>query len=152
MRLLIQRVSRASVRVEEETVGEIGAGLCVLFGAGEGDDEKDLAACVDKTIHLRIFPDEEGQMDRSALDVGADVLVVPQFTLYADISSGRRPGFTQAMNPDDADQMFERYADRLAEQEGLGAVERGIFGATMDVELVNDGPVTIWVESEALIG
>jgi D-tyrosyl-tRNA(Tyr) deacylase len=151
MRLLIQRVSRAHVRTDGDVVGEIDRGLCILFGAGEGDNEQDLEACIDKTIHLRIFPDDDGRMDRSVIDVGGEILVVPQFTLYADVASGRRPGFTEAMNPGDADEMFQAYADRLANDERLGGVERGVFGASMDVSLVNDGPVTIWVDSAELV-
>lgn len=151
MRLLIQRVSRASVSTSQDgVVGEIGRGLCVFFGAGSGDGVAELEACLDKTLGLRIFPDDDGKMDRSVVDVGGDVLVVPQFTLYADISSGRRPGFSDALNPGEAERLFDDFADRLADDDRLATVERGVFGASMDVDLTNAGPVTIWVDSEEI--
>ena len=146
MRLLVQRVSRASVSVEGETEGEIGEGLLVLVAAGEGDTDEDLRYCLDKTVNLRIFADEQGQMNLSVKDVGGEVLVVPQFTLYADVSKGRRPSFFEAMDPGPAEEMFEAYLEAL-EGEGLTKVASGSFGATMEVELTNDGPVTIWVDS-----
>jgi len=148
MRLVLQRVSRASVEVEEGPERAIGVGLVVFVGAGEGDSDRDLEYCVDKTIHLRIFPDDEGRMDRSASEVGGDLLAVPNFTLYGDLSNGRRPEFFEAMDPGPAEELFDEYVRRLRSAEGIGAVEAGEFGAMMDVELVNDGPVTIWVDSD----
>lgn len=146
MRLLIQRVSRGRVEVDSEATGEIDQGLVVFVAAGTGDDEDDLAYCVDKTANLRIFADEEGQMNLSVRDVGGSILAVPQFTLYADVSEGRRPSFFEAMDPGPAEQMYEEYVDALRDEYDL-TVETGEFGASMDVDLVNDGPVTIWVDS-----
>lgn len=146
MRLLIQRVSRGRVDADGETTGEIEQGLVVFVAAGTGDDDQDLAYCVDKTANLRLFADEEGQMNLSVRDVGGSILAVPQFTLYADVSEGRRPSFFEAMDPGPAEQMYEEYVDALRDEYDL-VVETGEFGASMDVDLVNDGPVTIWVDS-----
>jgi D-tyrosyl-tRNA(Tyr) deacylase len=146
MRLLIQRASRARVEVDGETTGEIAQGLVVFVAAGTGDEDDDLAYCVDKTANLRIFADDDGQMNLSVRDVDGSILAVPQFTLYADVSEGRRPSFFEAMDPGPAEQMYEEYVDALRDEYDL-EVETGEFGASMDVDLVNDGPVTIWVDS-----
>jgi D-aminoacyl-tRNA deacylase len=143
MRAVVQRVSRASVRVEGRVVGEIGSGLLVLVGvaAGDGEDEADRLA--GKIARLRIFADENGRFDRSLLDVGGSVLAVSQFTLIADTAKGNRPSFTGAAPPEQAERLYERFCAALA---ALGVpVERGVFGARMEVELVNDGPVTLVV-------
>ena len=147
MRALLQRVRHASVTVDGETVGEIGPGLLVFLGAGQGDDEDDLDYVVDKTVHLRIFADEDGKMNHSVRDVGGDILVVSQFTLYANVQKGRRPSFVEAMNASDADDMYQRFVERCREH--VEHVATGVFGEMMDVELLNDGPVTIWVDSRA---
>ena len=148
MRALIQRVSRASVTVEGNVVGEIGRGLLVLLGIGQGDSEAQVKTLVDKVVYLRIFGDEEGKMNRSLLDIGGAVLVVSQFTLYADMRRGRRPSFTNAAPPTIAEPLVERFKSAIAAY-GL-TVADGIFGAMMQVELCNDGPVTIWMDSEEL--
>lgn len=148
MRALIQRVSRASVTVEGNVVGEIGRGLLVLLGIGQGDSEAQVKTLVDKVVYLRIFGDEEGKMNRSLLDIGGAVLVVSQFTLYADMRRGRRPSFTNAAPPSIAEPLVERFKSAIAAY-GL-TVADGIFGAMMQVELCNDGPVTIWMDSEEL--
>ncbi|MGZ3609838.1 MAG: D-aminoacyl-tRNA deacylase [Ktedonobacteraceae bacterium] len=148
MRALIQRVSRASVTVDEQVVGEIGRGLLVLLGVGQGDDEAQVKAVVDKIVNLRIFEDDEGKMNRSILEVGGQVLVVSQFTLYADVRRGRRPSFTNAAPPSLAEPLVERFKAAIAAY-GL-AVADDIFGAYMEVELLNNGPVTIWMDSEEL--
>jgi D-aminoacyl-tRNA deacylase len=148
MRALLQRVSHASVTVEEQVVGQIGQGLLVLLGVGQNDSEVQVKMLADKIVHLRIFGDDEGKMNRSLLDVGGEVLVVSQFTLYADIRKGRRPSFIEAAPPRLAEPLVERFRDAIAAY-GL-RVETGVFGAHMDVELVNDGPVTIWIDSEEL--
>lgn len=140
----MQRVSGASVRVDGETVGSIGRGLLALVGFGPEDGEEELDWMADKLAGLRVFPDEDGRMDRSVADVGGALLLVPQFTLYGDVSRGRRPSFTGAANPDVAEPLFERFLERCRAT-GL-PVERGEFGARMEVELVNDGPVTLVVE------
>jgi D-tyrosyl-tRNA(Tyr) deacylase len=145
MRVLLQRVSRAKVTVDGETTGEIGQGLLVLLGAGEDDTEEDLEYVFDKTINLRIFADEDGKMNLSLKDIDAEMLVVSQFTLYADTRRGRRPSFVGAMGPEQADAMYEEFVARAREE--VRKVETGVFGAMMDVELVNDGPVTIWIDS-----
>lgn len=145
MRAVIQRVSSARVTVDEEVTGEIGPGLLVLLGAGEGDTEGDLEYTLDKTVHLRIFRDDEGKMNRSLLDVGGELLVVSQFTLYGDVRKGRRPSFFSAMAPEPAEQMYEDFVARARER-GV-TVATGRFGEMMDVELVNDGPVTILIDS-----
>ena len=143
MRAVVQRVSEARVRVERDVVGEIGRGLCVLLGVARGDCEVDRFA--EKIARLRIFPDEDGRFDCSLLDVGGAVLVVSQFTLIADTKKGHRPSFTDAAQPEDAEPLYERFCSAL---ETLGVhVERGVFGARMAVELVNDGPVTIVLEA-----
>ena len=146
MRLLIQRVSEASVTVDGEIEGEIGPGLLVLVAAGEGDSPEDLDYCVDKTVNLRIFADDEGQMNLSVKDVAGEILAIPQFTLYADVSKGRRPSFFGAMDPGPAEEMYDDYVEALADA-GVENVESGVFGAMMEVDLTNDGPVTIWVDS-----
>ncbi|MBO0777870.1 MAG: D-tyrosyl-tRNA(Tyr) deacylase [Ktedonobacteraceae bacterium] len=148
MRALLQRVSRASVVVEREVVGEIGEGLLILLGVGQGDGESQVKALADKIVNLRIFRDDEGKMNRSLLDVQGQALVVSQFTLYADMRRGRRPSFTDAAPPARAEPLVECFKDALA---GYGVdVAGGIFGAHMDVMLCNDGPVTIWLDSEEL--
>lgn len=148
MRALLQRVSRASVTVDGKVVGKIGRGLLVLLGVGMGDGEAQVKFLADKIVHLRIFGDDEGKMNRSLLDTGGEVLVVSQFTLYADMRRGRRPSFTNAAPPSIAEPLVERFKDAIAAY-GL-TVADGVFGAYMEVELLNDGPVTIWLDSEAL--
>lgn len=144
MRALVQRVSEAAVRVEGEVIGEIGPGLLVLVCAMQGDDDGRPRLLAEKLSKLRIFRDEAGKMNHSLLDAGGAALVVSQFTLAADTSRGNRPGFSAAAPPAEGERLYERVAEELA---GLGIpVARGRFGADMKVSLVNDGPVTIWVE------
>ena len=145
MRALIQRVSRGSVTVEGRLVGSIGPGLVVLVGISKDDDEEDARYLVGKTVNLRIFNDAEGRFNLSALDTGAELLLVSQFTLYADTRRGRRPGFTGAAPPERAAPLFERTVEMFRET-GL-AVEAGRFQAHMMVGLENDGPVTIMLDS-----
>lgn len=146
MRALLQRVSRGSVSVDAAAVASIGRGLLVLVGVAPGDTEATADAMARRIVGLRIFPDQAGLTNRSVLDVGGAILLVSQFTLYADTSRGRRPGFTGAAPPDHAESIYRRVATALS---GLGVaqVETGRFGATMAVELVNDGPFTIWLDS-----
>jgi D-aminoacyl-tRNA deacylase len=148
MRALLQRVSRASVMVDQQIVGRIGQGLLVLLGVGQDDSEVQVKTLADKIVHLRIFGDDEGKMNRSLLAIGGEVLVVSQFTLYADTRRGRRPSFTDAAPPILAETLFEHFKDALANY-GL-TVTSGIFGAHMTIELHNEGPVTIWLDSEEL--
>ncbi len=148
MRALLQRVSRASVTVNEQVAGQIGQGLLVLLGVGQDDSEVQVKTLADKIVHLRIFGDEEGKMNRSLLDIGGEVLVVSQFTLYADVRRGRRPGFTDAAPPSIAEPLVERFKAAIGAY-GL-TVADGVFGAYMEVELLNTGPVTIWMDSEEL--
>ena len=146
MRALIQRVTSASVYVDDSSVGEIGIGLLVLIGIKNGDKETDVEYVVDKTINLRIFPDNEGKFDKSVADVGGSVLLVSQFTLYSNTRKGRRPSFTEAMPPEEAKDMFDAVTKSF-ENTGV-SVQRGIFRSQMQVNLVNDGPVTIMIDSE----
>src|SRR5437764_9837168 len=148
MRALIQRVSHASVTADGKVVGQIGHGLLVLLGVGQDDSEAQVKALVDKIVYLRIFGDDEGKMNRSLLDIGGEALVVSQFTLYADMRRGRRPGFTDAAPPAIAEPLVERFKEAIAAY-GL-KVAGGIFGAYMQVELLNDGPVTLWLDSAQL--
>lgn len=145
MRAVLQRVSRASVTVEGETVGQIGRGLLVFLGVGPEDDEDDLRYTVRKTAGLRIFPDDEGKMNLSVLDVEGEVLVVPQFTLYGDCRKGQRPSFTNAGPPDKAEAYYEKFTERLRRR-GL-EVDTGSFRDHMEVKLLNDGPVTMLLDS-----
>ena len=145
MRALVQRVTQASVEIDGETVGAIDDGLVVLVGIHEDDDEEDAAYVVNKTVNLRIFGDDAGRFDRSALDTGAEILVISQFTLYGDTRRGRRPSFSHAMPPEPATALFDRTL-RLFEQTGLN-VETGQFQAHMIVSIKNDGPVTIMIDS-----
>ena len=145
MRAVLQRVRFAQVTVDAEVVGAIDEGLVVFLGCGEGDTDEDLEYLVNKLIHLRIFADDEGRMNLSLLDVGKKMLVVSQFTLYADTSRGRRPSFVNAMKPGPAEALYEQFVDRVTQYDI--DVETGVFGAMMDVELINDGPVTIIIDS-----
>ena len=145
VRALVQRVSEASVEVDGQRVAEIGPGLLVLVAAGAGDGSEQAVWTAGKVARLRVFPDADGRMNRSVIDTGGDVLVVSQFTLYGDASRGNRPGFTGAAPPEEAETLVERFAAELHE---LGVpVQQGVFRAHMHVALVNDGPVTIWIES-----
>jgi D-tyrosyl-tRNA(Tyr) deacylase len=145
VRALLQRVSRAEVRVGERAVGSIGSGLLVLLGVGHGDDEATADALARRICELRIFDDDGGRTNRSLLDTGGEALVVSQFTLYADTRRGRRPGFTDAAAPDLAMALWRRVAAGIEAQGVHVAV--GEFGAEMAVELVNDGPFTIWLDT-----
>ena len=146
MRALLQRVARAEVRVAADVVGAIGRGLVVLLGVGLADNEATADAMAQRIAGLRIFEDEAGRTNRSLLDVGGAALVVSQFTLYADTSRGRRPGFTAAAAPELAERLYERVRAGLRGA-GIERVEGGRFGAPMEVELVNDGPFTVWLDS-----
>lgn len=145
MRAVVQRVKWAHVTVEGERVGEIGPGLMVLLGAGQGDGERDMEYLAQKVVHLRIFEDDHHHMNRSVLDVGGSLLVVSQFTLYGDCRKGRRPSFVGALEPVEAERLYELFIQRCR-QEGA-QVESGRFGAMMDVELCNSGPVTLMLDS-----
>ncbi len=147
MRLLIQRVARASVSIDGQVVGAIGPGLLVLVGVGHADTPEIARSLADRTVDLRIFRDEEGRTNRSLADTHGSVLAVSQFTLYADTRKGRRPSFLDAAPPELGEAMWGAYADAIAAR-GI-VVERGVFGAEMRVELVNDGPFTIWLDSSA---
>ena len=141
MRVVLQRVASASVAVEGRTVGAIERGFLLLVGFTPGDGDAQIAWMADKVAGLRIFPDHEGRMNRDLHDVGGSVLVVSQFTLYADARKGRRPSFVDAAGPEVAEPLYERFAQALRDR-GI-RVETGVFGALMDVTLVNDGPVTL---------
>lgn len=145
MRALVQRVSQASVTIDGETVGRIGAGLVVLLGISRTDTEDDAHYLVGKTVNLRVFPDDEGRFNLSASDVGGGLLVISQFTLYAETRKGRRPSFTDAATPEQAEPLFDKTLE-LFRESGL-EVETGRFKARMDVSLNNDGPVTIMIDS-----
>jgi D-tyrosyl-tRNA(Tyr) deacylase len=143
---VVQRVSRAEVRVGDEVTGRIGAGLLALVGAGDDDTDEDVAYLVDKIVGLRIFPDEAGNMNRSVVDVGGALLIVSQFTLYGDARKGRRPSFVKAMAPGPAEQLYDKF---VAAARATGVpVQTGRFRAMMQVELVNDGPVTLLLDSK----
>lgn len=145
MRAVIQRVSSASVSIDGEAVSRIETGLVVLVAVGRDDADADADYIVEKTVHLRVFPDAEGRFDRSVEDVGGSLLVVSQFTLYGDVRRGRRPSFTEAAPPDEA---VARFADVVERFRATGVpVETGQFQAMMDVALVNDGPVTLMLDS-----
>lgn len=144
MRIVVQRVAWARVQVEGKTVGQIGPGLLLLVGFGRGEAEESLAWLANKVLNLRIFEDEEGRMNRSVLEVGGELLVVPQFTLYGDVQKGRRPSFDAAAKPGEAEPLFRRFVEEL-KRSGL-KVEQGVFQAHMLIELANDGPVTFVLE------
>jgi D-aminoacyl-tRNA deacylase len=145
MRALLQRVSRATVRVGAEELASIGPGLAILVGVSHDDDAGIADALARRVTELRIFRDDEGRTNRSLIDVRGEALVVSQFTLFADTSRGRRPGFTQAASPEHAERLYERFAAALREHDVR--VETGRFGAEMAVEIVNDGPFTIWLDT-----
>jgi D-tyrosyl-tRNA(Tyr) deacylase len=149
VRLVIQRVSRAAVRVGDETVAEIAHGLLILIGVRAGDDEATARRLAAKTAELRIFADQAGRFNRSLVEFGGEALVVSQFTLYGDVRKGRRPSFNDAARPEIAEPLVESFAAAL-EEAGV-RVARGRFGALMQVELVNDGPVTLVLDSEELV-
>jgi D-tyrosyl-tRNA(Tyr) deacylase len=144
MRVLLQRVARAEVRVDERVAGRIGRGFVLLVGFTHSDGEEQIVWMADKVVGLRVFPDDDDKMNRSITDVGGAMLVVSQFTLYGDVVKGRRPSFIDAARPDQAIPLYERFVELLRAR---GApTETGEFGATMQVDLVNDGPVTLWLE------
>ena len=148
MRCVIQRVSRAKVSVDGETVGAIGTGILVLLGVSREDSETEAVYLLEKTLNLRIFEDSDGKMNLSLLDITGDLLVVSQFTLYGDTRKGRRPSFIEAAAPEKASFLYEFFVAEARKQ--IKRVETGRFQAMMDVELVNDGPVTILLDSEKL--
>ncbi|HPT55548.1 MAG TPA: D-aminoacyl-tRNA deacylase [Casimicrobium sp.] len=149
MRVLIQRVASAMVTVDGKITGEIGAGLLLLVGITHADTEATEERMADKIVKLRIFSDEQGLMNKSVLDTGGAVLAVSQFTLYADAKKGNRPSYTDAARPEQASPAFDRFVAKLSHRIGR-VVPTGVFGADMRVSLVNDGPVTIWLDSETL--
>ncbi len=149
MRAVVQRVSKGRVTVEGRVTGEIGNGLVILLGVGTGDTLAEVDLLAEKIARLRIFSDEDGKFNLSAIDVGAGMLVVSQFTLYADCRRGRRPGFTDAARPEVAIPLYEAFVEALRKMELK--VETGQFQAMMMVDISNDGPVTIWLDTDQLI-
>jgi D-tyrosyl-tRNA(Tyr) deacylase len=149
MRAVIQRVSRASVRINENTTGQIGHGLVVLLGIRSEDTTRDLQWLADKIVHLRIFDDDEGKMNRSLADIDGEMLIVSQFTIYGDCRKGRRPGYSNAAPPEIAEPLYQQFIEAVASQQI--SVATGTFRAAMEVELVNDGPVTLLLDSEKIL-
>ena len=148
MRAVVQRVSEASVSVEGRVTGSVGAGLCALVGVGAQDGEEDARWLADKVVDLRIFEDQQGKMNRSLLDVGGGLLAISQFTLFGDARKGTRPGFTDAARPEAAQPLYARFC-QLVRARGV-AVGEGVFRATMQVRIVNEGPVTLLLDSRKL--
>ncbi len=146
MRLVIQRVSQAKVTVQGKEVGAIGPGLCLFLGVAKGDIEEDSTYLVQKSVELRIFEDDEGKFNRTLLDVGGAILVVSQFTLYGDCTKGRRPSFSHAASPEEAERLYQQFVQKLREKGPR--VATGQFQAKMEVSLVNSGPVTFIIDSE----
>ncbi|RMG00916.1 MAG: D-tyrosyl-tRNA(Tyr) deacylase [Acidobacteria bacterium] len=146
MRAVIQRVSEASVTVDGKLVGKIGRGILVLLGVSQKDTEKDVAYLVDKILNLRIFEDENGKMNLSLLEVGGQMLVVSQFTLYGDVRRGKRPSFTEAASSEKAKKLYELFVQESSKS--LNDIQTGIFQEMMSVHLINEGPVTILIDSE----
>ncbi len=144
MKIVLQRVLRSSVSVNDEVVGKIGKGLMILFGAEKGDGDEAVNALAEKVLNLRIFADDEGKMNRSCLDVKGEILVVSQFTLAGDCSRGRRPGFDNAAAPEEAERLYKNFIKKLVVSQLK--IQEGRFGADMQVDLVNDGPVTFILE------
>jgi D-tyrosyl-tRNA(Tyr) deacylase len=144
MKIVVQRVLRSSVSVNDEVIGEIGRGLMILFGAEKGDEDESVDAFADKVLNLRIFADDQGKMNRSCIDIAGEILVVSQFTLAGDCSRGRRPGFDNAAVPEEAKRLYQNFIKKLAESK-LN-IQEGRFGADMQVDIVNDGPVTFILE------
>ena len=149
MRVLLQRVSKASVTVDNKITGQISRGYVLLLGVGHNDTPQIADKLADKIVNLRIFNNEAGKFDLSLLDIKGEALVVSQFTLFADCKKGRRPNFTNAGKPDEASPLCDYFMDRL-EKLGVPSVQSGVFGAHMDVEIHNDGPVTVWLDSNDL--
>ena len=147
MRVLLQRVSEAKVVVEDRVVGQIGKGLLLLLGVEDNDSEEDLEWLCQKISKMRLFPDSEGVMNRSIVEVNGEFLVVSQFTLHASTKKGNRPSYIRAARPEIAEPLYERFIEQLWHTSNL-PVKAGIFGADMKVHLVNDGPVTIWINSK----
>ena len=148
MRALLQRVSESRVDVDNQIVGDIGKGLCIFVGIAETDNDKDVTYLVDKILDLRIFPNTDGKFDLSALDINAELLIISQFTLYANTNKGRRPSFVRSAHPEKAKGMFNELVDRF--KESNLKVESGKFQHHMHVSLINDGPVTILIDSRDL--
>ncbi|GFN36316.1 D-aminoacyl-tRNA deacylase [Tepidimicrobium xylanilyticum] len=146
MRAVVQRVAEANVKVKGNVVGEISKGLLVFLGVGEDDSEKDLEYMVDKVLGLRIFEDENNKMNLSVMDIGGELLVVSQFTLYGDVRKGKRPSFTSSAYPELAEEIYEQFIEKCREK-GI-RTEKGVFGAHMEVSILNDGPVTILIDSK----
>lgn len=150
MRAVIQRVKHASVTIDGAVKGQIGQGFLILFGVGEGDTREDAQLLAKKTAGMRIFCDENDKMNLSLGDIGGAMLVISQFTLYADCRRGNRPSFTNAAPPAEANELYEYFVELLREEHGIADVQTGEFGADMKVELLNDGPVTILLDSDEL--
>lgn len=149
MRALVQRVSSGGVTVAEENYcAEIQKGLVILLGIKEDDNENDLIFVADKCCNLRIFEDTEGKMNLSVRDVDGEILIISQFTLYGETAKGNRPSFTLAARPETANKLYEKFIERLKTNLGLSKIKTGIFGAMMEVKIINDGPVTLMVESK----
>lgn len=150
MRALVQRVSEGGVIVEENNyTADIGAGLVILLGIKEGDGFNEVNFVADKCSNLRIFNDENSKMNLSIKDIGGEVLVISQFTLYGETRKGNRPSFTTAAHPDTAEELYKKFVKRMRENLGIENVKTGIFGAMMEVKIINDGPVTLLVESKS---
>lgn len=147
MKSVIQRVKHAAVTVDGETVGKIGEGYMILVGVQDGDTDADAELLARKTANLRVFTDENDKMNRSILDIGGEILAISQFTLCADVKKGNRPSFAKAAAPAEANRLYERFCDELLKN-GVQKVEKGVFGAHMEVELLNNGPVTILYDTE----
>lgn len=150
MRVLVQEVLRASVKIEGQEVGKIERGFLLFVGFTQGDDEKTIFKMADKVCKLRIFPDENGKTNESLFNIGGNILSVSQFTLYASAREGNRPSFAKAMAPNEATILFDKWNDLLRMR--LPNLQTGVFGADMKVELINDGPFTLWLDSEELFG